>query len=84
MIFCVLFHIGFNLFLMVLNSIDSWRSRWRRYRMLRKYAKTRGENNRRLQKAKRHARWRKTTEQIIKGDNPAEEVVSKKKQDYAH
>jgi hypothetical protein len=46
MIFCVIFHFGFNVYVISFDVIDKLRLRWKKYRMLRKYAKTRGEKNR--------------------------------------
>lgn len=57
MVFAVLFHIGFNLSLVALDNIWMLKMKWFRYRLMRKYAKDKGERNRRLQKAKRHERW---------------------------
>lgn len=62
MMFCVLFHIGFNLFLLVTDKISEIKLKWIKYRMMRKYAKVRGEKNRQLQKKLRHMRWKKQTE----------------------
>jgi hypothetical protein len=61
MIFCVLFHIGFNLSLVLKDNVWVLKSRWYRYRMMRKYAKTKGKKNRKLQKKKRHERWQART-----------------------
>ena len=44
----VVFHIAFNLFLVLLDSIDYLKMRWLKYRMLRKYAKQRAEKYARL------------------------------------
>jgi hypothetical protein len=44
----VVFHIAFNLFLVLLDSIDYLRLRWRKYRMLRKFAKIRAEKHAKL------------------------------------
>lgn len=65
MIFVVLFHIGFNLFLLFLVQAASYVLRWKRYRMLRKYAKTRSEQHHRIQKKLRHQRWKNQTEEIL-------------------
>jgi vacuolar-type H+-ATPase catalytic subunit A/Vma1 len=65
MILCVLFHIAFNLLLMGLDKVSVVKNHWKRYRMMRKYAKVRGEKNRLLQKKLRHERWKKQTEQIL-------------------
>lgn len=57
MIGSVLFHIVVNIGLLFYNSVDDWRNKWRRYRMHRKHAKNRAEQNRKIQKKKRHIRW---------------------------
>ena len=57
MIFAVLFHIGFNLSLVLLDNIWLIKMKWVKYRLMRKYAKSKGERNRKLQKKKRHERW---------------------------
>ena len=72
MIFCVLFHIGVNLTLMIVDEIDNIRMRWKRYRLLRRYAKTRGENNRSNQKKKRHEKWQKMIDEIKEKKRQAE------------
>ena len=66
MIFCVIFHIGFNLMLVAIDSIGELKQKWKKYRMMRKYAKLRAEKHRKIQKRKRHARWKAETEKIIK------------------
>ena len=66
MIFCVIFHIGFNLLLVFLDSIGELKQTWKKYRMMRKYAKLKAEKHRKIQKRKRHARWKAETEKIIK------------------
>jgi len=53
LILLVLTHVAVNLSLMVYNNIDSWRNQWRKYRLLRKHAKSRGMRNRKIQKKKR-------------------------------
>lgn len=72
MIFCVLFHIGVNLTLMIVDEIDNIRMRWKRYRLLRRYAKTRGEKNRSNQKKKRHEKWQKMIDEIKEKKRQAE------------
>ena len=66
MIFCVIFHIAFNLFLVLVDVIEEYKQKWKKYRMMRKYAKLRAEKHRKIQKRKRHARWKAETENIIK------------------
>ena len=66
MIFCVIFHIAFNLFLVLVDVLEEYKQKWKKYRMMRKYAKFRAEKNRKIQKRKRHARWKAETEKIIK------------------
>jgi len=66
MIFCVIFHIAFNLFLVLVDVIEEYKQKWKKYRMMRKYAKLKAEKHRKIQKRKRHARWKAETEKIIK------------------
>lgn len=39
---------------MLLNNLEHLKNRWKKYRMMRKYAKMRAEQHRRIEKKKRH------------------------------
>jgi hypothetical protein len=66
MIFCVLFHIAFNLSFVFVDEIWRLKAMFKKYRLMRKHAKSRGERNRRLQKKKRHDKWLQQTAKILK------------------